>query len=391
MTLLSDRRSFQLLCQVLSKNWKTQEGVIDALSNETAAASIVRCAQSEKVLPAFYDAVSNYPLRLAKSERISLAMSLETNRRRNRKIYDAVSEIAEAANQRSIPVAPLKGARWIMEDRADYAAWRSMIDVDLLVPVEHYDAAREVLEQVGYRAVRNERSIFGQTRFAGHYHQVALRRDEQPFVTEVHRHLLWQTALLSTQEIFNQARSNSHGLWLPCPWHAAFHSIVHWQIHHYGYRFGFHRITDGLDIARFLSRSDVDWNSLVGHAERVGVTDEVNVALAIVTDLFGVPTPPEVQISDDARRRVTDILKIRESRLLRWQAKQLQRIDRLWHDHRFLYRARLYNLSSSATHRGLWALRLRRLPFVISHLGSIGLIKLATLVRHASHFFSTRS
>ena len=391
MTSLPDRRSLRLLCRILSENRETREKAIGELPNDDAAASVVASAQLEKILPAFYDAISGFPECLAKSERVSLAMSLEANRRRNRKIYDAVAEIAEAANRRSIAVAPLKGARWIIEDGTGYAAWRSMIDVDLLVHVEHYGAAREVLEQLGYRAVRSERNIFGHMRFAGHYHHVALRRDEQPFVTEVHRHLQWQPALLPTEEVFGRACSSSPGLWLPCPWHAAFHAIIHWQIHHYGYRFGFHRITDGLDIARFLCRSDVDWDALVNHARRVGVVNEVNVALAIVTELFGVPPPAQVQIPDDGRRQGAAALKIRESRLLGWQAKQLQRIDRLWHDHRFLYRASLRNSGPAATHRGLWALRLRRLPFVISHLVSIGLVRLAALLQRPFHFSRDQS
>src|SRR5262249_52961358 len=157
-----------------------------------------------------------------------------------------ILEMAEAADRHSIELVALKGARWVLEDGTDYADWRFMIDIDLLTRVEDFDAVRAILEQLGYRAVRRERNFMGQLRFAGHYHHVALRRDQQPFTTEVHRHVQWRPALLSTDSIFESSRQIAPGLRLPCPWQAALHAIVHWQIHHYGHQLGFHRVTDGL-------------------------------------------------------------------------------------------------------------------------------------------------
>jgi hypothetical protein len=374
MSITSSRASLLLLCRVLSGNSKLRESAIAELSDAARAAAIVALAQTESVLPAFYNAIADFPECLPKSERIALAMVREANRRRNHQIRDAVTEIAGEADRHSMPVVVLKGARWVVEDAAGFAAWRSMLDVDLLVRVEDYRAMRPILEGLGYRSVRREHNFLGQPRFAGHYHLVALRRDNHAFVTEVHRHVQWQPALLPTESIFDNSQVVAPGLRLPCPWHAVLHAIIHWQIHHYGYQLGFNRVTDGLDIARFLGRNDVDFGALADHVARVGIRREVDAALATVTELFGVPLPAEFHVTAEAKAYVARALQTRRSRLLKWRAKQHQRIIRLWYDHRFVYRSTLRNEGPAATRAGLWALRVRRLPFLISHLVSIALL-----------------
>jgi hypothetical protein len=381
MSSLSSRASLLLLCRVLSGNLKVRESAIAELSDDARAAAIVALARTESVLPALYEAIAKFPECLPKSERIALAMAHEANRRRNHQIRDAVIEIAGEADRHSIPVVALKGARWAVEDVGGFAAWRSMIDIDLLVRVEDYGAMRPILEGLGYRSVRREHNFLGQPRFAGHYHLVALRRDKQPFVTEVHRHVEWQPALLPTETIFENSHPVAPGLRLPRPWHAALHAILHWQIHHYGYQLGFNRVTDGLDIARFLGRGDADWSALADHVARVGIGREVDGALATVTELFGVSLPREFHVTAEATAYVARALEMRQSRLLKWRAKQHQRIVRLWHDHRFVYRSTLRNEWPAATHAGLWALRARRLPFLISHLVSIALLDGASWFR----------
>jgi hypothetical protein len=383
MSSLSSRASLRLLCRVLAEDRTARSQAIVELMKGNAGAGIAALASKENILPAFYDAISGFPDCLPKSDRVSLAMTYEANRRRNRQIRDAIFKIAETSTRQGISIAALKGARWIVEDQDDTAAWRSMIDVDLLVRPEAYDAMRKLLEETGYRAMRREQNIFGHMRFAGHYHMVALRRDDQPFATEMHRHVQWQPHLLPTEAVFASSREVAPGLWLPCPWHAAFHAIIHWQIHHYGYLMGFHRVTDGLDIARFLCRDDVDWRVLVDHAKRIGTVRAVEDALATVTDLFCVPLPEGFGVPARAQRYAAKALQMRDFRLSRWRAKQCQRLARLWHDYRYLYRSNLRKTGPVATRAGLWALRLRRLPFLISHLASIGVLSILVKLRVA--------
>jgi hypothetical protein len=151
----------------------------------------------------------------------------------------------------------------------------------------------------------------------------------------------------------------------------------------FGYQLGFHRVTDGIDIARFLSRADVDWDALTAHVARVGLRRETDAALATITELFGAPLPSQFNIPADAQRYVEKALQTRESRLLGWQAKQRQRVERLWHDHRFVYRSDMRKTHPTITRTGLWALRVRRLPFLISHVVSIALLQVATTLQRA--------
>jgi hypothetical protein len=383
MSNASSRASLLLLCRVLSGNPSTRTEAIAELSASPSAAAMVSLADAEGVLSALYDAISASPECLPKSERIALAMSHEANRRRNRMIRDAIVEIAGEASRQSKQIAVLKGARWIMEDAAGFAAWRSMLDIDILVRPEDYDAARAILEQLGYRPSRHEKTFLGHSRFAGHYHHVALRRGGQPFVTEVHRHVEWQPALLPTESIFENSHQIGPGLCVPCPWHAAFHAIIHWQIHHYGNQLGFHRVTDGLDISKFLGRNDVDWAAATAHAKRAGIEREFDASIATVAQFFGAQAPPGFRAGDRARNYVARALEPRESRLFAWHVKQRQRIMRLWHDHRFIYRASLRNASPLATRLGLWGLRARRVPFLLSHLASVALLRVAIWLRHA--------
>ncbi len=380
---VSGRETLLLLCRVLSDNPLIRAQAIAELSDEEARAAVIALAQTEEVLPAFYQAISAFPECLPKPERIQLAVGHEANRRKNRQIRDSVIEIAREAERHSIEIVALKGARWAIEDSAGFAAWRSMLDIDILVRVEDYGAMRGILAQLDYHSTRREHNFLGQRRFSGHYHLVALRRGGQPFVTEVHRHVEWRPALLPTELIFEASRQVAPGLRLPCLWHAALHAIIHWQIHHFGYQLGFHRMKDGIDIARFLGRADVDWDALAAHVARVGIHREVDAGLATVIELFGASAPPQFRPSLATRRYVTKALQARESRLLMWEAKQHQRIERLWHDHRFVYRMDLRKTNPVATRIGLWALRVRRLPFLISHVASIAILRTATSLQRA--------
>jgi hypothetical protein len=199
----------------------------------------------------------------------------------------------------------------------------------------------------------------------------------------VHRHVEWRPELLPTESIFEESSEVGPGLRLPCLWHAALHAIMHWQIHHYGYQFGFHRVTDGIDIAKFLGRDDVDWGALAAHVSRAGIRREVDAALLTVSELFGIPLPAEFPASLEARRYAASALQTRESRLSKWRAKQQQRLERLWHDHRLVYRMQMRGAGKMLIHSGVWATRLRRLPFLVSHFASIVLLQTAETIERA--------
>jgi hypothetical protein len=379
----TDPPSLLALCRSLSRESAVCAKAVAELSDPVRRATVFGLAYRENLLPALYDSISLFPGHVPRIERIPLALGYEENRRKNRQIHKAIIEIANEANQQCIQIVVLKGSTWVMDDPVDYSPWRWMRDIDLLVDPKNYDEMPNVLTRLNYKAMRRERNIFGGRRFGGHYHLVASRRGNDPFSIEVHRHIGWRPTLLPNEEIFRSARKIAPGLSLPCPWHAALHAIIHWQIHHYGYQFGLQRVTDGMEIARFLQRRDVDWTALAEHATRTDIGPECDAAIATAVELFGATAPHPFRTTKAGLAYVARSLQKRESRILMWRVKQQQRVLRLWNDHRFIYRMTLRNTHPLVTSLGLWVLRIQRFPFLVSHLASIILLQLTLCSRQA--------
>jgi hypothetical protein len=149
-------------------------------------------------------------------------------------------------------------------------------------------------------------------------------------------------------------------------------------------------VKEGLEISKFLACKDVDWAEVRALAEEGGVARELDAAVAAASELFGVPLPKSISTSEAGRRYVRKILQMRQSRLLTWQAKQWQRILRLWCDDRFAYRMMLHKAGPAAIRYGLWSLRLRRFPFILSHFVSIGLLEVAARLNRVMSLEPTR-
>jgi hypothetical protein len=390
MSPITSSSDLSLLCRCLSENLTVRSEAFFELSDEERRKAILGVAANENLLPAFWEAAESFPDCLTKPERISLAIAHEANRRKNAQIRNAILEIALKAETKSISLAVLKGARWIFETPGQVCAWRYMIDFDILVDPDNSQATRSLLEGLGYRATRRERDFLGRKRFEGHYHLVAMRRDPEPYTVEVHRHTGWRPALLPAQAIFKSSRKVTANLCVPSASHAAFHAVVHWQVHHYGYQLGLQHVKEGLEICKFLARKDVDWAEVRVLAEKGGVARELEAATAAASELFGMPLPTSISSSEAGRRYARKIIQMRQSRLLMWRAKQWQRILRLWCDDRFAYRMMLRKGSPAAVRSGLWGLRLRRFPFILSHLVSIGLLDAAARLNRVMSLGSTR-
>jgi hypothetical protein len=390
MSPISSSLELFLLCRCLSENPAVRSEAISELSDKERRAAVLRLAANENLLPAFWEATRFFPDCLSKSERISLAISHEANRKRNAQIRSTILEIASKAEARSIPLVMLKGARWIFETPAELCGWRNMIDIDILIDPDNLQTMRTLLEELGYRAARRERGFLGGKRFEGHYHLVALRRDTEPYTIEAHRHVGWRPMLLPNEAVFKSSRKVTANLFLPSASHAAFHAVVHWQVHHYGYQLGLQQVKEGLEICKFLACKDVDWAEVRTLAERGGVARELDAAVIVASELFGMPLPTSLSPLKAGRRYVRKILQMRQSRLLMWQAKQWQRVLRLWCDDRYAYRMNLRKTGFLAMMFGLWILRLRRIPFILSHLLSIGLLEAAVLLNRATSSGTTR-
>lgn len=376
----SEAEKYRFLCAVLSGSADLKLAPA-GLRGPEGIERLIQLAERQLVTPVLHEAIAQHdPGDVPKHCRVILATQHEANRRRNQMLRDLTCELGIAAQQRGVDLVALKGCNWILEDRDGSAAWRWMLDIDLLVAPEHFELMPSLLAELGYSAIPIDRKFFGRRRFRGHFHLPPHTRTGIPTFVEVHRHIGWRPCLLPTELIFAHRRSVAPGLSLAVPWCSAFHAIVHWQIQDDGLR----RLTSPLrkifEVARYLQRADVDLDRLAHHAKSVGAIRELDVAVAFATELFDVRVPALLLPSETARRHVARCLAVRDSPSRMWLAWERGRVIALWQCDRAMYSVFLRGAGPAATKAALWAHRLVRLPALA---GRAVYTALAGLVRMA--------
>jgi hypothetical protein len=348
---------FRLLCATLgSRGVPARFAIASEVSSETFAA-LQALAETERVLPAFYDALANrHGAQVAKPMRAVCAVHREANRRRNGAIRAALLELGEAAAADGFAFAALKGAAWVIEDGDNAAAWRSMLDMDVLVDEKRFDDIPLFLDRLGYVRLSND------ARYDINFHHAPYARPGGAAMIEVHRHLGWRHRLLAPGIIFDRARSVAAGLLLPAPWCRAFHAIIHWQIQDFGISRATMPLKDVLEIDRFLARSDVDWAAPAAHAGAVGAMEACEAAIALAVDLFGASRPDEIPLRAFGRRHVALALSRKASPWRTWFAREKWRAGTLWRCEKVAYRWAIKGAQPTAIHAAVWAGRLVRLP-----------------------------
>jgi hypothetical protein len=327
---------FRLLCGAVSEDAPARAGVARALADPPTMHAVRQLAASERVTSALHAAVSaRFAEHVPKADRMVLATQHEANRRRNKAIDEAVREIAAAAGAMGIEVAALKGVAWIVDEQFAFAAWREMIDVDLLVTPEHFAAMPGVLQKLGYQADSDS------ARFRVNFHHRPYRRPGVPFTIEIHRHLGWRHDLLDPALVMKDAQRIGDGLLLPAPWCRALHAIIHWQLQDFGMQRGTLPVRDLLEVARFLRLDQVDWRRAMSHAGEVGVLPACEAAIASSSALMNAPVPAAVTIGDTGRQHVLRALGRRDSELETWLATQKWRAGTLWRCEKIAYRLAL--------------------------------------------------
>ena len=110
---------------------------------------IIGLAQKNGVAPVLFAAlkakdVTPPPAAAERIRKIYLASAA-----RNTRIFHELGKILRALQAANIPVIPLKGI-WLAESVYGNIALRAMGDVDLWVPRSQLDAARQVMDSLGY-------------------------------------------------------------------------------------------------------------------------------------------------------------------------------------------------------------------------------------------------
>jgi len=369
----------RLLCEILASAAPKPE-IREALHDLKAVDAVIRSAAREQLLPALHEAVvRHFSAEISKLDRMVLAVAHENNRRRNRMIRDLLVEIGLAAQHRGFDLIALKGGHWILEDTEGFAPWRWMLDVDILVEPENYDQMPELLAGLGYAPASPRPQLFRQRRERGHYHLPPHTRSGLPTFIEVHRHAGWRPDLMPTELMFAQRRVVAPGLAVAQPWCAAGHAIVHWLIQHDALRRREGPLRAVFDVARHLERSDIDFDQLIWHAERVGMRPEIDVAVAFTIELFGVQAPAGLTPSKAACRHVARCLAARHSPKRAWIARERAGVLAMWDCKRSMYRCYLRNYGPVRTLATLWSNRLIRAPLMIVRAFQVIAITIAKL------------
>jgi hypothetical protein len=129
---------------------KRSAEVTAALSEPDIFAAVVKAAERESVLPALHPALVGRFDCAAKMWRAVAARAYRDNRERNLRISRTVLELGQTAAASHVSLVMLKGVSWILEDQSDYAAWRSLIDCDVLVDAGHFEEMPVLLRGLGY-------------------------------------------------------------------------------------------------------------------------------------------------------------------------------------------------------------------------------------------------
>jgi hypothetical protein len=358
---------FALLCGALGRRGPPASFALASELNSDTFAAMIGLAETERVLPALYDALANcHGAQVAKPIRAVCAVHEEANRRRNAAIRQTLVELGEAAAAEGFAFAALKGAAWVIEDGDNAAAWRSMLDMDVLVDAKCFDDIPLFLDRLGYVRLTND------ARYDINFHHAPYARPDGPAMIEVHRHLGWRHRLLAPGIIFDRARPVAAGLLLPAPWCRAFHAIIHWQIQDFGISRATMPLKDVLEIDRFLARSDVDWAVLAAHAGAAGAMEACEAAIALAVDLFGGSRPHEIPLRAFGRRHVARALSRKASPWRTWLAREKWRAGTLWRCEKVAYRCGISGAHPAVIHAAVWAGRLVRLPYLF--VRTVGII-----------------
>jgi hypothetical protein len=259
--------TFDLIARVLAARLQRLEPSDDlraALTGRCRACwqDVLARARGEFVLPAFAAAIMDLNLHgaLERQVRGFLAIAHAANVQRNARLREQLRAVVDRLNRVGIEPVLLKGAIRLVDGLYPDPGWRTMQDLDILVPEAGFAPAIDALQTAGYVA----------TRAADHSRKdVKLRRQGLADV-EIHRELFGparQQRLLAGAQAISGSRPaavDGAAVRVPSTAHQFVHLIGHSQIGHRGHAYGRIALRDRLEAAalvRWVPES-VDWATI---------------------------------------------------------------------------------------------------------------------------------
>ena len=259
--------TFDLIARVLAARLQQLEP-----SDDLRAALTGRCraiwqdmlarARGEFVLPAFAAAIMDLNLHRALEPQVRgfLAIAQAANVQRNARLGEQLTAVANRLNRVGIEPVLLKGAIRLVDGLYPDPGWRTLQDLDVLVPEAELASAIDALESAGYVAVRPPDDS---------RKDVKLRRQGLADV-EIHRELFGparQQRLLTGAEVIGGSRRaavDGAAVRVPSSAHQLVHLIGHSQIGHRGHAYGRIALRDRLEAAALVRwvPDSVDWPTI---------------------------------------------------------------------------------------------------------------------------------
>lgn len=195
-----------------------------------------------------------------------------------------------------IPCVFLKGAALVLSD-SEASRWRSITDIDVLVPSGEVEAAAHALLSAGY-VLTGDPSLYRQKY---HHHYAGLIHSADGILVELHVRLMknFRDCLVSSDDVFNRAIRIWTGaveVLIPCAEHRLAHLVAHAQISNWGYVLRQISLRDLVEARELVDRQDIDWSEIRKAFQCIDACDELEGFLWVLREVFGHgPKLPELE------------------------------------------------------------------------------------------------
>ncbi len=256
--------------------------------NENKWLEIIELAGKQHVIPYLYyhlKEIGALGLIPAESKDV-LLQSFKQSTFRNMAIIAEFRRIADAFNQKGIDVIGLKGLQLVQDVIYPHVGLRFMRDIDLLVPLKQLRNAHDISLSLGYMPEENIHDTDLHIKY--HHHIPQQFNYEKNIVLELHGYLenvmridpafWWESVKKFEHKIF----LDDEKLLLHLCLHISYSDMFKTDLRHY------------LDIYMILKKKAINWKQFMSMAQEMGLAKGVLIVLDIVSTLFGLKLPKEV-------------------------------------------------------------------------------------------------
>jgi hypothetical protein len=222
---------------------------------------------------------------LPKDARAFLREVLARNGRRNQILLEQMSETILALNAAGITPLLLKGAAVLAGQPSIENAWRMVSDIDLLVKDDELALVITCLKSIGY-------TVSEQSAYDGG--PITLARPSDVGTLDVHTRARGPAALRSDDVLYRSSLCASVGpakVLLPSPTFQLLHFVLHDQFYGRDFWRGSVDLRHLCDLARIVSRSEIDWDFLRQLFVRRTSANAISSQMIQLNRLLGIAVP----------------------------------------------------------------------------------------------------